>query len=155
MYHKRRRLKDFDYAGNGSYFITFCTIQQECVLWTRDVFADNLSVQLSDIGVFVQRCIEQVSSSMPSVTVDKYVIMPNHIHMIISLSDSKASISGIVHFIKSQTTKHIGYSVFQHSFHDRIIRNMDEYEKIWNYIEDNPRKWNEDKYYWAPCVADS
>ncbi len=155
MYHKRRRLKDFDYAGNGSYFITFCTIQKECVLWTRDVFADNLSVQLSDIGVFVQRCIEQVSSSMPSVTVDKYVIMPNHIHMIISLSDSKASISGIVHFIKSQTTKHIGYSVFQHSFHDRIIRNMDEYEKIWNYIEDNPRKWNEDKYYWAPCVADS
>ena len=92
---------------------------------------------------------------MPSVTVDKYVIMPNHIHMIISLSDSKASISGIVHFIKSQTTKHIGYSVFQHSFHDRIIRNMDEYANIWNYIEDNPRKWNEDKYYWAPCVADS
>ena len=75
--------------------------------------------------------------------------MPNHIHLLVVLNDSSYTISNIVRFIKTQTTKQIGYSIFQRSFHDHIIRDATEYEKIWNYIEDNPRKWNEDKYYLA------
>lgn len=150
MYHKRRRLQNYDYSSNGSYFITFCTLQRENLLWTQNVVLHDETNPLSEIGIFLKNCIEQIPCHVPSVSIDNYVIMPNHIHLIITLFSSDVSVSGIVHHLKSLSTKHFGYSIFQRSFHDHIIRDAAEYEKIWNYIEDNPRKWNEDKYYLAP-----
>jgi len=150
MYHKRRRLQNYDYSNNGSYFITVCTLQRENLFWTQNINLNDVNIPLSDVGIFIKNCIEQTCIHVPSVSIDNYVIMPNHIHLIITLLDSDVSVSGIVHYLKSQTTKHLDYSIFQRSFHDHIIRNAAEYEKIWNYIEDNPRKWNEDKYYLAP-----
>ena len=146
-YHKRRRLLGYDYATNGAYFITFCTFEKMNRFWTKDSFSPDEPIELSDYGNVMMSAIQQIPLHYPGVSVDNYVIMPNHVHLIIVLNDSNVSISNIIRKLKSYVTKTIGTPVFQHSFHDRIIRNADEYEKIWNYIEDNPRKWNEDEYY--------
>ena len=90
----------------------------------------------------------------PWIRVDKYVVMPNHVHVILIAdeNDMQVSIANIVGQYKMSVTKLIRKSspekiVWQRSFHDHIIRNQKSYEKIWNYIEDNPRKWEEDCFY--------
>ena len=144
---KRRRLKDFDYSSNGAYFITFCTFDKVNQFWTEDGFTNLQDITLSSFGKIMQTAIENIPSIYPNVSVDQYVIMPNHVHMILVLSDAQTSVPVIINQLKRIVTKQIGYSIFQRSYHDHIIRNQADYEKIWEYIEDNPRKWNEDTYY--------
>ena len=71
-------------------------------------------------------------------------LMPDHIHMIIRL-DGKAQqnkqVSSIVRSIKTLTTKEVGKSIFQRSYYDHVIRNQQDYNEIWEYIENNPMKW--------------
>ena len=146
-FHKRRRLKNYDFASNGAYFITFCTFEKLNRFWTKDVFPNDAEYQFNDCGMIMQRAIEQIPAFYPSVSVDHYVIMPNHVHLILVLNDSDVSVSTIIRHLKSAVTKEYGAPIFQRSFHDHIIRDFSDYEMIWNYIEDNPQKWNEDKYY--------
>ncbi len=95
----------------------------------------------------------------PMFRIDKYIIMPNHIHMILVLSGENGrenpvptnpTISQIIGWFKYQTTKNINKNdivkIWQRSFHDHIIRNEQEYREIWNYIDPNPLKWSEDFY---------
>ena len=78
----------------------------------------------------------------------KYVIMPNHIHMIISIScDNELSVTQRISSLKTLITKELGFSIFQRSFHDHIIRNEKEYLQIWEYIENNPVNWATDCFY--------
>jgi len=88
--------------------------------------------------------------------IDKYVIMPNHVHMIIKLSVvqeengrpmAAPTISRIVNQFKGSVSKQIEYSLWQKLFHDHIIRDEAEYQKIWRYIDENPSRWTEDSYY--------
>ena len=92
---------------------------------------------------------------MDRITVEKYVIMPNHIHLLLTVDmnsggTSKASspTNAIVpHFMstfKRFCHREIGKTIFQRSYHDHVIRNEQDYLKIWNYIEGNPSKWKED-----------
>ena len=80
--------------------------------------------------------------------------MPNHIHLIVQIDGGRTwasaptkSIPSIVRSLKTLTTKEIGESIFQRSYHDHIIRNEKDYREIWEYIENNPRKWMLDRYY--------
>ena len=75
--------------------------------------------------------------------------MPNHIHLILNLfnDDKNRSIQSIVSSIKRNLTREIGYSAFQKSFHDHVIKNEKEYENIWNYVENNAERWREDCFY--------
>lgn len=80
--------------------------------------------------------------------------MPNHIHLIVLITASNdgrtqfaPTVSRMVKQFKGAVSKEIGHSIWQKSFHDRIIRNEAEYQKIWRYIEENPLKWELDKYY--------
>ena len=57
------------------------------------------------------------------------------------------SVVNIIRSIKILTTKEIGYSIFQRSYHDHIIRNEKDYTEIYQYIENNPARWAEDRYY--------
>ena len=95
--------------------------------------------------------------------IDKYVIMPNHVHMIIVVQDgtpsaaengtrggaspTKSTVPQIIQSLKSMTTKHFGFSMWQRSYHDHIIRDETEYQRVWQYIDENPQKWAEDDYY--------
>ena len=98
--------------------------------------------------------LEKIPVLYSSVKLDKYVVMPNHIHGIFVMEsekqeESSTNICTIVGQYKMSVTKKIRMrepkkQVWQRSFYDHIIRNRESYEKIWNYIEDNPRKWEED-----------
>lgn len=88
-----------------------------------------------------------------AVAIDKYVIMPNHVHMIIFLHGDDGrpkvapTVSRIMQQFKGSVTKQIGFSLWQKLFHDHIIRNEQEYQRIWQYIDTNPLKWEEDCFY--------
>ena len=91
-----------------------------------------------------------------SVEVTKYVVMPNHIHMIIIIRDTinysgrtqfAPTVSRVVKQFKGSVTKKIGHSIWQRSFHDHIIRDENDYLRIWKYIDENPSNWMDDCYY--------
>ena len=86
-----------------------------------------------------------------NVFVDKYVIMPNHIHLIIVIKGGRAmhapTVSNIIGQMKSFVTKRVGIPIWQKSFYDHIIRDEADYLRIAEYMENNPAKWAEDKYF--------
>lgn len=94
------------------------------------------------------------------ISVDSYVIMPNHIHLLIGVvmdggrGDPSPTIHSIMGWLKYQTTKEInkmqgtvGEKVFQRSFYDHIIRDREDYEEHLRYIRDNPAQWYYDELY--------
>ena len=157
---KQLRLENFDYNSPGSYFITVCT-QKRAPILGRIVGGGALdapSVELSNAGIVVKKHIDRINLIDAHLTVDKYVIMPNHIHLLFSSENDAAgaspcpTISDVVCSFKSLTTrkcKQAGWnnSVFQTSFHDHIIRNRDDYREIWHYIHTNPQRWKSDEFY--------
>ena len=147
MNHKQRRLKNFNYSNAGAYFITICTSNRQNILGN---FIANKSIRpffiLSNYGKIVDKNINKISSYYDNVYIDNYIVMPNHIHLLI-LSNNKIYIPNIIKSFKSFTSKEIGKNIFQRSFYDHIIRNRDEYMKIWQYITDNPINWNKDIYF--------
>jgi REP-associated tyrosine transposase len=84
--HDRRslRLKDYDYAQAGAYFVTICTQDRACLL--GNVVGEE--VRLSDAGRMVQVVWEQMSDRYPGIETDAFVVVPNHIHGIIVLVES-------------------------------------------------------------------
>ena len=146
---QRNRLRDYDYGQNGAYFITICTRDRKPVL--SSIVGDDAHIVPKPYGMIVEKYIRNVPQ------IEKYVIMPDHIHMIIRLDDGsmwastptvsnekirpKNAIASIVRSIKVLTTKEIGESVFQRSYYDHVIRNQRDYNEIWEHIENNPRKW--------------
>jgi len=150
---KNTRLKDYDYSGAGYYFITICSKDKQKTFWNASVGARIARPQLSDIGMVVEKAIEHIPHKYSSIKIDKYVIMPNHIHMIFIIDNAHGramrapTISTVINQMKGYVSKQIGHSIWQKLFHDHIIRDEEDYLKIWQYIDDNPQKWNEDRYY--------
>ncbi len=157
--------------------------------------------KLSKIGKIISNEIKKIPEIYEHVKIDKYVIMPNHIHMIILIdgfvktderitadewtnADERSSplqetckipavganivrpgiqirphntnivypenaptVSRIIKQFKGSISKQIGYSIWQKLFHDHIIRDDEEYNNIWQYIDENPIKWQNDCYY--------
>ena len=108
------------------------------------------------MGQIAEKCILSIPEFYPNVTVDNHVIMPNHVHAILIFKEPTVmdTLSHVIGQYKMTVTKKIrcinpSLIVWQRSFHDHIIRNQHSYEKIWNYISDNPRKWEEDCFYIA------
>lgn len=151
---KNTRLKNYDYSQNGYYFVTICIKDMQCLLWDNHVGAPIGRPELSNIGITVNTAIENIPNIYNNVYIDNYIIMPNHIHMIIVLQDNgegrpvgAPTISQIINQFKGFVTKQAGYSIWQKLFYDHVIRNEQEYQKIYEYIETNPLKWELDKYY--------
>ena len=148
-YYNRKspRIPNYDYSTQNCYFITICTHNRRCIL------GDGYC--LSKIGRIVEEHIQQISSHYQDVSVEKYVVMPNHIHMLLALNcNGRYDTNQIIGQYKSGVSREVGklypnVEVWQRSFHDHVIRNQFRYEKIWHYIEDNPRKWEEDCFYMA------
>ena len=157
-YPKRKptRLKNYDYSSAGMYFVTICT--QNKANYFSDIVVLNASepatVQLTRFGKIAEEQIKAINSKYTDVDIENYVIMPNHIHMIISIFNDNEknnciSVTDVVRIFKSLTTRlcQIGPVIFQRSFYDHIIRNDTDYLRIRNYIENNPSKWEEDSLY--------
>jgi len=170
---KHPRLKGYDYSTNGAYFITLCVKDKHEKLGRivgRDVLIAPPDIRLSEYGECADKHINKINQMCAGFSVDKYVIMPNHIHMIIikthdelNVCDSGAtinnsgamrtsrptskSIPSVMRSFKTMVTKEIGFSLWQDSYHDHIIRDEAEYRRIWQYIDENPARWAEDDYY--------
>ncbi len=148
-YQKRRRLAHFDYNSPGAYFITICTLQRLNYFWEKDNLEGIEDIAYTDIGKTTAMAIERIPVIYPSVKLTAYVIMPNHIHQLLELTDTDISITHIINQTKGSIRKECNCLIFQKSFHDHIIRTEKEYRMIRQYIHDNPRKWKEDYYYLA------
>lgn len=187
---KQYRHKDYDYSQNGFYFITICT--KDKWLFFGDIF--DCKMKLSAIGKIAEKYWLEIPNHFPFVKLDKFVIMPNHIHGIVQIVGNTAndenyvnrvgtghcpvptdvntrrgsifghvapkSISTLVGLFKSIVTKTINLRArnnahnrelagfaWQSRFHDRIIRNENELNRIRKYITDNPTRWELDRNY--------
>ncbi|MCL2019135.1 MAG: transposase [Oscillospiraceae bacterium] len=157
---KKIRLTGYDYSQEGYYHITIC-VKNGHEMLAQIIVGDAAHgvpcVELTDIGRVVEHYIENINIVYgDEVKLDKYVIMPNHIHMIIVLNNSgtpwaasptKAKIPKVINSLKTLVTKKIGFSIWHRSYNDRIVRSEQAYRNIWQYIEENPMKWQVDKYY--------
>ena len=113
---------------------------------------DRIRPFLSAEGKIVDRAIQDISLRYQNVTVDHCVIMPNHVHLLLQLTkvqndSSVKSVSGIVGQTKRRISKEIGKTVWQKSFHDHIVRDEADLQRIWTYIENNPANWESDCFY--------
>ena len=152
---KPTRLKGYDYSTPGAYFLTICVKDKKQLL--SKIVGDDEGIvpqnNLSEIGLICDRYINNINIKYENVTVDKYVIMPNHIHLIVFLhgtmraSSPTKNIETIIRSFKTMVTKEIGNSIWQRSYHDHIIRGEKDYRKIWEYIDTNPIKWELDCFY--------
>ena len=155
------RLQDYDYSRPGAYFITICTKDRRSILSNITVGADALGgpcLKLTDTGKVVDQYVLSMAR-MIGFRVDKYVVMPNHIHMILSIDSEAASpdsgpprasaptVSDAVGALKRLVNRRLGHDIWQRSFHEHVIRNDIDYREIWEYIDANPAKWAEDRYY--------
>jgi REP element-mobilizing transposase RayT len=159
---KHPRLDNYDYSSAGAYFVTICTQNRRCVL-SRIVGrglapAEITGVEYTPFGEIAEKQLFLLKDRYPYLAVDKYVIMPNHIHVIMILSGSAAgasprpTIADIVCAYKSLTTRECkknGFEgiLFQTSFYEHIIRGREDYEKIVKYIYENPLRWYYDELY--------
>ena len=142
-YPKRKwtRLREYDYSSEGYYYLTLCTKNRRCLLSEiRLNEYDEARVALTQIGSVVESYIR----SIPGI--DKYVIMPNHIHMIVYKTNGKPIATEIRSF-KGLVTKKIGESIWQDYYYDHVIRNEADYLEKWRYIDENPAKWATDEYH--------
>ena len=156
---KPTRLKNYDYGKNGYYFVTICAHNKKCIF--SNVVGQGLApaeIQLTDFGAIANKEILDLENRYKNIKIDKYVIMPNHIHAIIVIENETAgaspcpTLSDIICSFKSITTHKChniksNQKIWQTSFHDHIIRGEQDYVKIWNYIDTNPQKWKEDCFY--------
>lgn len=103
---------------------------------------------LSRQGIIVDRHIQNLDTRYDTVNVDKYVVMPNHVHMIIEIQNfADISLSTVISLFKAGVTRECKFSIWQRSYHDHIIRGKEDYKTIWQYIDNNPAQWAMDKYY--------
>lgn len=155
---KAYRLQGFDYSSNGAYFITICTKNKEHILSHITVgttIGRPPVVSLTETGLIVDDAIKQIPKRYDGVFVDNYVIMPNHIHLIISINRGDSgrpmvvpTISRVIQQMKGYATKCAGRPIWQEKAYDHIIRNEEDYYIHLKYIDENPAKWllGEDEY---------
>jgi len=150
---KSIRLKDYDYSTAGYYFVTVC-VKDKHEMLGKTVGTNCVRPHLSEYGIIREKEISVLANAYDTVTIDKHIVMPNHIHMIIVIAQDNGgrtqfvpTISRIIKQFKGSITKQIGFSLWQPRFHDRIIRDEAEYQRIWQYIDENPARWAEDDYY--------
>ena len=155
---KPNRLPDFDYSTPGAYFITICVEGKRCILGNivGGGALDAPQVQLTEIGKIVEKYILS-GNQVPHICVDKYVIMPNHIHLLLMVTKtdgppraSAPTTAIIPHFVstlKRFCHRDVGHQIFQRSYHDHVVRGERDYLKIWEYIDNNPARLTEDCFY--------
>lgn len=148
---KLPRLKGYDYSSPRYYFATICTHEK------RHIFGK--CNKLNHFGNIAKTQMEAIAGHYEHVFVDKYVIMPNHIHAIIVIEAYSAersrpfpTLSTIIGQYKSGVARTIHATapdmiVWQKSFHDHVIRNEHDYLNIWQYIDTNPLTWETDCFY--------
>ncbi|MCQ2471591.1 MAG: transposase [Clostridia bacterium] len=145
---KELRLQSYDYSQTGVYFITICTRDKNRILSE----VRNGKRVLLPFGLISEKYIKEIGNYYDNVRFDNYVIMPNHIHALISISGGSSgtptsTVSQIVSTFKRFCNKDFGENIWQRSFFDHVIRNDEDYLRHMQYINENPKKWENDEYF--------
>ncbi|MEX2158171.1 MAG: transposase [Dehalococcoidia bacterium] len=170
--HNRRsiRLPGYDYTAAGSYFVTINATRAHGLLFGTVVDGE---VVLNEYGVFVRDEWERSARIRPELELGAYVVMPNHLHGIVTLVGDRfvgahghaplhapslhrppRSIGAFVARFKGAVTRRInalreteGTPVWQRNYYEHVVRDDEDLSRIRAYIEDNPRNWEDDEYY--------
>ncbi len=164
--HHRRsiRLKNYNYAKSGAYFVTICAQNRTCL------FGDvkDGEMLLNDAGRMVAKWWLELAVKLPTVTLDSFVAMPNHIHGIIGIEIERdvyrdqgahagAPLPTMIQWFKTMTTNEyirgvktgdyrpFDRRVWQRNYYEQIVRNETELDTIRYYIANNPLKWGQDE----------
>lgn len=152
---KSLRLKGYDYTRSGRYFITICTHQMRCIFGE----VRNGCMILNEFGTIARDQWFQIPIRFPSVTLDEFIVMPNHIHGIIVLHKPAAAVTvgNVVGAYKSLVVTHcMNYvkthqpdtflgKLWQRNYWDQILNDDDRFECTRHYIRNNPAKWDKRK----------
>ncbi|WP_026370681.1 transposase [Kallotenue papyrolyticum] len=169
--HHRRsiRLKGYDYAQPGAYFITICTQHRACLF--GEVVDGEM--RLNDYGKIVEFTWHDLVNHISGIMLDAFVVMPNHVHGIVIITDGPGVVGAgsepapttpatahtarhglpeIVRQFKTFSARRInalrgtpGVSVWQRNYYEHIIRNDEALERIRRYILENPARWMRDR----------
>ena len=163
---KTMRAPNYDYNTPGTYFLTLCTRDKKCLLSNvvGNGVLDVPYIELTDYGKIADKYINQMNHFYKHVSVERYVIMPNHIHMLLRVLEEdlesgssrtpiptrqNSIVSLYVSTFKRFCNKEYGTNIWQSHFYDRIIRDLEDYETHANYIYMNPIRWYNDELYSA------
>jgi putative transposase len=164
--HRRSiRLTGRDYSWPGTYFVTICTAGQTCLLGR----IEKGRMQENALGQMVRTHWIDIPKEFPSVELDAFVVMPNHVHGMIHLHRRVAaneeqrtsaefgkpqtgSIGWLVRAFKARVTRQArqalqrpGLTIWQRNYFERVVRTGKEYEDVYRYIYDNPKNWDHDE----------
>ncbi|MFP4642299.1 MAG: transposase [Dehalococcoidia bacterium] len=163
FYRRSIRLKGYDYSRPGSYFITICTQNRECLFGE----IKDGAMSLNNAGQIVAEEWEKSADIRNGIELDEFVVMPNHLHGIIVIRRGTArraptaeqfgapvagSLPTVIRSFKSAAAKRVnemrqtpGAKLWQRNYYEHIIRNENELHGIRQYIVNNPSKWDYDR----------
>ncbi len=147
-YHNRYsiRLKEYNYAKSGMYFITICSHNREKIFGKIE---DDI-MNLSKYGLIAERTLQIIQKRLnKKILIPEYIIMPNHLHFIVQIKrDNIIKLKDLITTYKSIVTKNINKNefiiVWQRNYYEHIIRNEKELFLIIKYIKNNPINWKQD-----------
>ena len=166
---KPNRLRGYDYSKNGAYFLTICVKDRTEILGK----VERGQIILDEYGIVVAKEMASSCELRKECKIEQCVIMPNHIHLILLIqhpvgadgnrpispnrptapkTPQNHSVPSFVRGLKGSVSRILGFSIWQHSFHDHIIRDENEYARLAHYIENNPANWESDCFHpsnWA------
>lgn len=167
-YRRSLRYPEYDYSQNGAYFITICTRNKEHLFGE----VESGEMILNDIGRVAEQCWHEIPEHYPYVSLDAFVVMPNHIHGIFIIERPVVgvqnfeplqhnafqkiiprSVGAIVRGYKIGVTKWCRTytdvnTIWQRNYYEHIIRSDQEWNVIVEYIEKNPEMWKQDELYY-------
>ena len=168
---KTPRLSGFDYNTKGAYFITVCTMERRCLLSKITVGTGVLDCPqdktyhstLFEKGKIAERVLRQMDAFYENISVDAFVIMPNHIHILLFVREgggqsgtpvpttreerANSTYSRFVSTFKRFCNKEYGENIWQSRSYDHIIRDREDYDEHIRYIYENPMRGYFDELY--------
>ena len=161
---KPNRLSAFDYSSVGAYFITICAKHRKPIFGqvVGGGVLDAPHLVPTPYGKIVAAQLESMSHFYPDIQIEKSVVMPNHIHFILSLTQDPSGASGtppptatrsvqavpaFVSTFKRLSNRTAHTDLWQRGYYDHVIRGRADHEDIWQYIDNNPAKWTLDTLY--------
>ena len=159
IYRKTVRLQEYNYNTAGAYFLTLCTENRQCIL-SRIVgtgVLDGPQIELLPMGAIADKYLHQLNDFYENLSVESYVIMPNHIHILLQVKEGPSGtpvptlqnsvVSQFVSTFKRFCNKEYEANIWQRGAYDHIIRDQADFDKHIQYIYENPFGWLKDEYY--------
>ena len=156
------RLSEYDYSQNGAYFLTLCSMNKARIFgrFVGDGVLDVPNVELTQFGKIVEQTLNEMMAHYTHISVEKYVIMPNHLHILMLVhsgseafgtsrtpSPTNSHVASFVSTLKRFSNRKSGQQLFQRSYFDHVIRNDNDYLAHWKYIDENPVRWLDDELF--------